>query len=59
MWYFGTHGDMNMTGPKPENGTEGLKKYDPEAFKLFDAFYQGRIPVQPVIPRKPVKGEDD
>lgn len=59
MWYFGTHGDMNMTGPKPENGTEGLKKYDPEAFKLFDAFYQGRIPVEPVIPRKPVEREDD
>src|SRR6185437_5972859 len=26
MWYFGTHGDMNMTGPKPKNGPEGLKK---------------------------------
>jgi hypothetical protein len=59
MWYFGTHGDMNMTGPKPENGTEGLKKYDPDAFKLFDAFYQGRIPIEPVVPRKPVPGEDD
>lgn len=59
MWYFGTHGDMNMTGPKPENGTEGLKKYDPEAFKLFDAFYQGRIPVEPVTPWKPIEGEDD
>jgi alpha-glucosidase len=59
MWYFGTHGDMNMTGPKPENGTEGLKKYDPEAFKLFDDFYQGRILIEPVIPWKPVEGEDD
>lgn len=59
MWYFGTHGDMTMTGPKPENGTEGLKKYDPEAFKLFDDFYQGRIPIEPVVPRKPVPGEDD
>jgi hypothetical protein len=45
MWYFGTHGDMNMTSPKPENGPEGLKKYDPEAFAMFDDFYQGRIPV--------------
>src|SRR5579862_5955581 len=59
MWYFGTHGDMTMTGPKPEDGTEGLKKYDPEAFKLFDEFYQGRIPIEPVAPRKPVPGEDD
>jgi alpha-glucosidase len=52
MWYFGTHGDMNMTGPKPENGTEGLKKYDPDAFKLFDDFYQGRLTVKRVAPRK-------
>ena len=43
MWYFGTHGDLNMTGPKPENGPEGLKKYDPEAFALFDEFYSGRM----------------
>lgn len=45
MWYFGTHGDLNMTGPKPENGPQGLKHYDPEAFALFDDFYQGRIPI--------------
>lgn len=43
MWYFGTHGDMNMNEPKPENGPEGLKKYDPEAYALFDDFYQGRL----------------
>jgi hypothetical protein len=42
MWYFGTHGDLHMSGPKPENGPEGLKKYDPEAFALFDEFYSGR-----------------
>ncbi|HEX5324635.1 MAG TPA: hypothetical protein VFW40_12670, partial [Capsulimonadaceae bacterium] len=51
MWYFGTHGDLNMTGPKPENGPEGLKKYDPDAYKLFDDFYSGRIPVDKVTPR--------
>lgn len=45
MWYFGTHGDLGMTGPKPENGPEGLKKYDPDAFALFDDLYQGRIPI--------------
>lgn len=43
MWYFGTHGDMNMNPPKPKNGPEGLKEYDPEAFALFDDFYQGRL----------------
>ena len=45
MWYFGTHGDLNMTGAKPADGPEGFKKYDPEAYALFDDFYQGRIPI--------------
>ena len=43
MWYFGTHGDLGMIGPKPENGPEGLKRYDPEAFSLFEEFYRGKI----------------
>jgi len=47
MWYFGTHGDLGMTGAKPENGPEGLKNYDPEAFALFDDFYRGRIATPP------------
>lgn len=51
MWYFGTHGDLNMTGPKPENGPEGLKKYDPDAYKLLDDFYSGKIEVAQVDPR--------
>lgn len=50
MWYFGTHGDMNMTGPKPENGPEGLKAYDPDAYKLFDDFYSGRIHIGRINP---------
>jgi hypothetical protein len=50
MWYFGTHGDLTMTGPKPGNGPDGLKKYDPEAYKLFDDFYQGRIAVTAIAP---------
>ena len=51
MWYFGTHGDLNMAGPKPENGPEGLKKYDPAAYALFDDFYQGRILVTQIKPK--------
>ena len=43
MWYFGTHGDLNMKGAKPENGREGLRKYDPDAFGLFDRLYGGKI----------------
>jgi hypothetical protein len=51
MWYFGTHGSMTMTGPKPENGPEGLKKYDPDAYALFDDFYSGRIEIAKTEPR--------
>lgn len=45
MWYFGTHGDLGMTGSKPENGREGLRKYDTEAFAVFDDFYNGKIQI--------------
>ena len=45
MWYFGTHGNMGMRGPKPANGPEGLKQYDPEAFALWDEFYSGRMKI--------------
>lgn len=43
MWYFGTHGDLNMNEPRPTNGPDGLKAYDPDAFVLFDDFYRGRL----------------
>ena len=46
MWYFGTHGDMHMEGPKPVNGPEGLKAYDPEAYALIEAFFKGDIAVR-------------
>jgi len=46
MWYWGTHGDLHMTGAKPENGKEGFRKYDPETFALFDKFYSGTMPVE-------------
>ena len=58
MWYFGTHGDLHMNDPKPENGPAGLKKYDPEAFALFDDFYSGRIPIPSVTPRPRHRDED-
>jgi hypothetical protein len=51
MWYFGTHGDLSMMGPKPANGPEGLREYDPEAFALIDDFYSGRIAVGKAEPR--------
>jgi hypothetical protein len=52
MWYFGTHGDLRMSGPKPEPGREGLKKYDPDACQLMDDFYSGRIDIGLVKPRR-------
>jgi hypothetical protein len=54
MWYFGTHGDPGMAEPKPANGREGLRKYDPEAFALLDDFYNGRLekPTLPAVDSK-------
>lgn len=52
MWYFGTHGDLNMEGMKPGDGPAGLKKYDPEAYELIDDFYAGRLPIEKVTPRR-------
>lgn len=46
MWYFGTRGDLGMEGPKPANGPEGLRAYDPEGYALMDDFYSGRITTQ-------------
>lgn len=45
MWYFGTHGDLHMRGPKPADGPAGLKQYDPDAYALLDDFYRGRITI--------------
>ena len=52
MWYFGTHGDLHMTGPKPENGPAGLEEYDPDGYALLDDFYSGRIEITRVAPAK-------
>lgn len=46
MWYFGTHGDLHMTGKKPGDGKEGLREYDPEAYSLFEEFYTGRAKLE-------------
>jgi alpha-glucosidase len=53
MWYFGTHGDLNMAGAKPKSGRNGLKEYDPDTFALMDDFYSGRIDITKVEPRRP------
>jgi len=47
MWYVGTHGDLGMD-PKPGIGPGGLARYDPEAFRLLDDLFSGRIPVERV-----------
>jgi alpha-glucosidase len=59
MWYFGTHGDMNMTGPKPDNGPAGLKAYDPGAFALLDDLFSGRMPIALVTSADTREYEDE
>lgn len=50
MWYFGTRGDFGSITPKPKAGRAWFREYDPEAFRLFDDFYNGRIPIGVVTP---------
>ena len=59
MWYFGTHGDLHMTGRKPENGPAGLKGYDPDAFALFDEFFRGRMEISRTTRADSIEFEDD
>jgi alpha-L-arabinofuranosidase len=59
MWYFGTHGDLHVTGPKPANGRNGLKAYDPDAYALFDEFFSGRMKVSLTTRADSAEFEDD
>jgi hypothetical protein len=48
-------------GKKPENGRQGLKKYDPEAYGLFGRFYTEGTEIPKMEPRRkkpPVRGAD-
>lgn len=52
MWYFNSHGSYGgFQGARPDTGTEGLKKYDPEAFALFAEFYSGKMDIPKLEPR--------
>lgn len=59
MWYFGTHGDLHMRGPKPESGPGGFKAYDPDAFALFDEFFSGRMKISRTTRADSSEFEDD
>ena len=59
MWYFGTHGDLHMTGPKPAIGPEGLKAYDPDAFALFEELFSGRMKISATTRGDSREFEDD
>jgi alpha-glucosidase len=41
MWYFGPHGDRRMAGPPPDDGRDGLRAYDAEAYALLRRLYTG------------------
>jgi len=59
MWYFGTHGDLHMTGTKPAIGPDGLKAYDPDAFALFDELFSGRMEISRTARADSAEFEDD
>lgn len=43
MWYFGTCGDYGKIAPEPKPGRDWLRAYDPDAYRLLDDIYSGRI----------------
>jgi hypothetical protein len=49
MWYFGSRGDYGRIEPRPQEGPEWLRKYDPDGFGLLDAIYTGRQKVQQIV----------
>jgi hypothetical protein len=46
MWYFGSRGDYGHIKPIPKEGRQWLRKYDPDAFKLLDRIYSGRVRIE-------------
>lgn len=42
MWFWGTRGDLSMTGDRPSTGRNGLRKYDPEACRMLEDLYHTR-----------------
>ncbi len=39
MWYFGSRGDYGRIEPRPEEGREWLRTYDPDGFALLESIY--------------------
>jgi hypothetical protein len=63
MWYFGSRGDYGRIEPRPKEGREWLRGYDPDGFALIDAIYSGRQKVQRIVreplPAHPASDEAD
>ena len=49
MWYFGSRGDYGRIEPRPKEGREWLREYDPEGFAVLGAIYSGRQKVQRIV----------
>ena len=49
MWYFGSRGDYGRIEPRPKEGQEWLRKYDPDAYALLDAIYTGKQKVRRLV----------
>jgi len=42
MWYFGSRGDYGKIEPRPKEGREWFRKYDPDGYELLERIYCGR-----------------
>jgi hypothetical protein len=49
MWYFGSRGDYGRIEPRPQEGRDWLRKYDPDGFAVLDAIYSGKQKVRRIV----------
>jgi len=49
MWYLGSRGDYGKLDPPPSPGARWLRAYDPEAYRLLDDIYSGRLAPEKLV----------
>jgi hypothetical protein len=49
MWYFHSRGDYGRIKPKPQEGPDWLRRYDPQAFTVLDNIYSGETKIERII----------
>jgi hypothetical protein len=61
MWYFGSRGDYGKIEPRPQEGRDWFRKYDPNTYELLQRIYSGQEKVSRISLTELVKvtGQDE